>query len=1097
MALTRTKTAVQLLENIAFAYETRFHLIDNHKRQAIQALLYTNTYLAYYRENSAASRQNLYNLLIDVAKNQLPANLSNDTNNGKLDANLLCELVRSLVMVSDLMISQATTPEDHLTSLLEIVRKFPESILKKLACPELGESATLDFLENEGLTITEEKLFRKADKQHAIENLTAKLFFTDLNNIPRKPHQSIEEAMDDYIEQAKSSWHLSQNSTEKAVKDVIKDILILNPADSIESVLLITQYIKKLTEDYPNKEILTACFFSACKDIMLNHHSYTIPLFFPYFESLFPPNRFQELLPSYISLDELIAKIFQQTIDGFGDIDEQAQASLGSLILYITPEQLMENIEKLVTKENYAPVEVFLSHALVHNQFILPFLRAVGPNFVGQLNPDLAAPLNLLPPIFQTEIMEIFKENSLLKKAFVKFVTNLKKVNDSAEVFQQRNITLFFATYQTKVFQIIQSLGIPGIQYLNSKVSQTLLPLERILNQVPTLDDATFSKVSCYSQTYSHFFDEDIQKCDVLLKIMATLKLLIDNTGDHEEVAELFLLAENMNPQEYQQFLIAKVLDYLLPGIKITVEQQQVIFEKVSQDKLFKLLNATRHMRNNTYQEVYLALLKRNLLDEDVDKFLHDVEQDDELGIEIAQHNKKIREQLKNAGVTPEVALSYREKLTLVYHNTDGEKSDIKPQDLYAQLNGHINELFERIKSIKGLGKNAQKNINWLKINIAAISECIENNPTDYFEKHTFQQFYNGLVSRINKLKNNEQLLPRVKEFIEHVSEDITRIKNQTKAQTALKNNYTFHIEQWDKSKLDTFFLGDEVGCCLATTNAEFHAMVQRRQDDAMLFHVAVDQATNKPAALVWLYLAKRSDDQVVLMANFFEVNHHYTKPSHLRLTLLDGLLKFTHQYCKDNPKIAAFYMNKLSYGWNQHDLTNYPTHPIELIDKVGGPFIPGATESDKEDVEDEKEFTTQNYYLASLEEKEFHQYDPKISVFEAPSSSETSMDKSSAVSAAPQAFYYKHQKINSGTTHPPQSSGTNHLQDKLSASDACTNGAASSESRATNLCAKTAPEEKDESQKTDRAHLGHSSTLFHYRQDSTLEIPFKKYMNG
>ena len=138
-----------------------------------------------------------------------------------------------------------------------------------------------------------------------------------------------------------------------------------------------------------------------------------------------------------------------------------------------------------------------------------------------------------------------------------------------------------------------------------------------------------------------------------------------------------------------------------------------------------------------------------------------------------------------------------------------------------------------------------------------------------------------------------------------------------------------------------TFSLGDAVGCCLASGAAQFPAMVQRRLDDAMLFHVAIDQATKKPAALIWLYLAETEDGEIVLVANFFEVNTKYALDPNLRVSILQGMLAFTSEYLNANPNISGFYMNPLSYGYNISDLHDYPTESIEIVDKIGGPFIP------------------------------------------------------------------------------------------------------------------------------------------------------------
>jgi len=236
--------------------------------------------------------------------------------------------------------------------------------------------------------------------------------------------------------------------------------------------------------------------------------------------------------------------------------------------------------------------------------------------------------------------------------------------------------------------------------------------------------------------------------------------------------------------------------------------------------------------------------------------------------------------------------------------------------------------------------------------------------------------------------RDNLQLPSTFKEFMGHVKEQVNIIETESKKSDTKHHKKQpaqyFSVEQWSKEKAMTFFLGDEVGCCLATTNSQFQAMVQRRMDDAMLFHVAIDKITGRPAALIWLYLAETADGKVSLIANFFEVNAKYAVNDTYRMGLLNGLLHFTHQFCQDNPGIDAFYMNQLTYGWNINDLKSYPICQMKLIDKLGGPYIPGmsAEQIDMVDADTRQQIqslTKQKYYLVSLYQTQFHRFYPEI----------------------------------------------------------------------------------------------------------------------
>ena len=134
-----------------------------------------------------------------------------------------------------------------------------------------------------------------------------------------------------------------------------------------------------------------------------------------------------------------------------------------------------------------------------------------------------------------------------------------------------------------------------------------------------------------------------------------------------------------------------------------------------------------------------------------------------------------------------------------------------------------------------------------------------------------------NIIKNCMALKKNKTSIPSAFfEFSEHACAQFSLIDTTPITEKAPKSKdnqvHYFRVEQWPKDRATTFFLGDEVGCCLATNSSQFQAMVQRRMDDAMLFHVATDITTGKPVALVWLYLVETSDKQIVLMANFFEV---------------------------------------------------------------------------------------------------------------------------------------------------------------------------------------------------------------------------------
>lgn len=196
-----------------------------------------------------------------------------------------------------------------------------------------------------------------------------------------------------------------------------------------------------------------------------------------------------------------------------------------------------------------------------------------------------------------------------------------------------------------------------------------------------------------------------------------------------------------------------------------------------------------------------------------------------------------------------------------------------------------------------------------------------------------------------------------------------------------------FCVEMWDKSKLETLFLGDYLSCCLASDGAQFEAMVERILDSAMLFPMVIDESTNKPVAGIWLFLAKdkQNPNQIVAVSNFMEINTNYGLNDGTRNAFVKRLLKFTHDYAQAAGLKGGFILRPLEYGLipDFEHLTpasiNNNDYVVE-IDKVGD-FFRGN-----------------EYYLDALYCNEFHHYSDEGLAFEFPpgSTAETRVQEKS-----------------------------------------------------------------------------------------------------
>jgi len=160
--------------------------------------------------------------------------------------------------------------------------------------------------------------------------------------------------------------------------------------------------------------------------------------------------------------------------------------------------------------------------------------------------------------------------------------------------------------------------------------------------------------------------------------------------------------------------------------------------------------------------------------------------------------------------------------------------------------------------------------------------------------------------------------------------------------------NYTprkFHIEMWDKSKIETLFLGDYLSCCLATTGSMRSDYAPRVFDDAFLMPVIIDETTKRPVCGAWLFFGEATkppsnEKKIDLVANFFEINAGIAENKELMNFLVVNLLNYIGQF-SESIHAAEFIMRPLSYGMipDFHKLGTFSATNNRTIEKVSGYF--------------------------------------------------------------------------------------------------------------------------------------------------------------
>ncbi len=962
-------------------------------------LLYINANMATYKKNESYTFDEEFSLLVDSLERLSAFSAPGDAANSVIES-IQSNLISNLIITHDLLLERNPGSAD-LTKIMSLVETLPDLVLSNVYI--LPTSNTANYLIENGKTlgsvpVLDWKLEKKRILDLASNNYWLKRQITDIDSALQIDNSTSDEKL------AKSFESLLKVYFEKKSLG-LKDEDIPN-------------LISQLAEDYEDKEKFVRIFLNNYAELYkkqsrksdeVNAMLIGVTVFLPMLDKLLPPGQFSVLLEQQVQSETRFL------YDKSAAEHDEAMAIYESCMSFYTnlssKKYNFDNMDQGLMRGLHLPV------LLDSNRLLFPHLQIAGRNTVDSI--ELITPssiLNKLPPIVQTELADAFKINPELQREFEKFIKLFEEVNSKADLHQQRHLGLFFFENQAAIMQLVNIMGIEGIRYLRSHIAVTVLNLERTLLSLPKLPNDLQDRLHDYCEQ-QHISNKNPEDLKAVITCMIILDLL-KSVGDEDAAFEPPTISFELSPRENVLELARKLLGKVFQGIQVNLDEEQItaIFQRIPASKLVQLVAATKKMSYDVYREVYLNLLKLDLTGGNVEEFLHNPAQDNETGKRLAYHNALIREHLTSAEINPENAINYQRKLYFSASLKDNSAT-LSQDELYLVLLSYVNELKNEVNQL--VLKNPSPELTRLKLQIDIIqSNYAKSNEITKGIKSAFGEINTLLIGLSN---NSTQFTDKFNEFSQHTRDQYQLIKNFKT--TVKKDIYHFHVEQWSKAKIDTFFLGDEVGCCLATTNSQFQAMVQRRMDDAMLFHVAVDETTGRPAALIWLYLAETSEHEIVLMANFFEVNSKYAADETLRIALLNGLLQFTHQYCQDNPKIANFYMNQLNYGWNKNDLDRYKVDEVRLSDKLGGPFIPEMPIQQAKQFHDQlsqdpslseqvKDHTQEKYYLVSLRQNKFHKFDPALLDLRNITITESSTLNSQASAVCRVGIFSTHEKI-------------------------------------------------------------------------------------
>lgn len=530
-------------------------------------------------------------------------------------------------------------------------------------------------------------------------------------------------------------------------------------------------------------------------------------------------------------------------------------------------------------------------------------------------------------------------QNEKFKELFLKF----SRINRGhGDRNHYRCPELFFMKFMEKISFFERIMGNQVFKWLSDKLANTVLTLERCLQNLPPPSEAMeiFLKKTFQEMMVSGSFSpKDWEN-------------LILNAALIEKIRPEYLLS--LGQREHSpidcQLLLKEMNLILAQSVLFDVSESEIpenLFQFISPDLFVKLVNAKEKMSSDKDKETFREMLKRDLLGQSIRVFLH------ESASEIARHNGRIFQTLQASGIDADLALTYTEEYQFTYHESE----------YFAKAHDAVKMLKERLRGWQAQG-------DFCGTLPAGFHEWLS-------EADLKKQFEQKNVVVIRKLSTmTTHVPPHVIEACKAYLELAPHLAG-TDARRHLSPPSVFTVKQWDKDHPRTFFLGDDVGCCLATDSFNFQAMVQRRMDDAMLMHTAVDQQ-GKVAAVVWLYFAQSHDEQIYLIGNFIDINARYGSQPELRKVIVDELLKFTDRYSKQIGLSNAYVLlDKMEYyqNFNHDHVAKYPGKYVELKDKVGGAYVSAEYAASHPELKQETEAykRTQNLlYLPSLRENEF-----------------------------------------------------------------------------------------------------------------------------
>ncbi|MFH1593084.1 MAG: hypothetical protein ABID09_00115, partial [Candidatus Omnitrophota bacterium] len=351
--------------------------------------------------------------------------------------------------------------------------------------------------------------------------------------------------------------------------------------------------------------------------------------------------------------------------------------------------------------------------------------------------------------------------------------------------------------------------------------------------------------------------------------------------------------------------------------------------------------------------------------------FITDTIQGDEEGKDLALHNARVREAIKESGVNLDSWLSYSHKEDFSF---SGLNLIIDPESYIMDTSDLIVKMYRLLPT--GRQKEFSIFLKKLSLTISGDKDAkmpllpIQKTPSDQNRRQILVKtlssvnFLDKLTKIVNYYDSKLRDSIEIKEAIGHLRNSVADLKklivDPDVVKELAKKSRRFTIKVWDRSPGHDLFLGDLTGCCMATnSNTHFEAMIDHLIDQGIQVAEVIDRDTDKTVALAWLFLARDEQSRPYLVIDNIEVNDNYSGIDPLKDGIKKALIDYTIRYAQ-NIGVKTVLAGPFEYS------------KVNLIkrDKYGkGDYI----RKDKFKLEKIGGYYGAKYYLETLEKNESH----------------------------------------------------------------------------------------------------------------------------